>query len=251
MAEAPWPTGVGRHVLQSVDSTNALALRLAPELTAPAWFLGLTQTSGRGRRARPWVSPLGNFYATLLTHPQGSAQTIALRSFAIALALRDSFEILTGAPEKFALKWPNDVLLNGQKVAGILLESNGAGGRNTHLAIGVGVNLLAAPDAALLEPGALRAVSLFDETGIKVAPETFLDHLAPAYAHWEDLLIAQGFAPLRAAWLSHAARLGENITARIGNAAWVGRFETIDLHGNLMLRTEHELRAIPAADVFF
>ena len=251
MAKAGWPQGVARHILPQVDSTNAHALRLAPSLDGPAWFLGLTQTAGRGRRARAWASPPGNFHATLLTFPQGRATEVALRSFAIALALRDAFVALTGLPESFALKWPNDVLLNAQKVAGILLESSGSGGMIQHLAIGVGVNLIAAPDPSLLEPGALLAVSLMQDTGLKIAPETFLDALAPAYARWEAVLETDGFAPLRAEWLSHAARLGETLTARTGTATHQGCFETIDLQGNLILRRSHDTLAIPAADVFF
>lgn len=251
MAKDPWPQGVARHILPEVDSTNAHALRLAPDLTGPAWFVGLSQTAGRGRRARAWASPVGNFHATLLTFPKGPAETVALRSFAIALALRDAFVALTGLPESFRLKWPNDVLLNGQKVAGILLESTGSGGQIAHLAIGVGVNLVAAPDATYLEPGALPAVSLWQETGIRVTPERFLDALAPAYDQWEQRLIRDGFAPLRSEWLSHAARLGETIIARTGHSTFQGRFETIDANGNLMLRTSQEMLAIPAADVFF
>lgn len=251
MVKVAWPQGVARHILPQVDSTNAHALRLAADLEGPAWFLGLTQTAGRGRRARAWASPPGNFHATLLTFPQGPATEVALRSFATALALRDAFVTLTHLPASFRLKWPNDVLLDDQKVAGILLESTGSGSMITHLAIGVGVNLIAAPAPEFLDPGAVPAISLLQGTGLKITPETFLNALAPAFAHWEEVLITEGFAPLRAEWLAHAARLGETITARTGTASHVGRFETIDLQGNLILRTSHDTLAIPAADVFF
>jgi BirA family transcriptional regulator, biotin operon repressor / biotin---[acetyl-CoA-carboxylase] ligase len=120
-----------------------------------------------------------------------------------------------------------------------------------HLAIGVGVNLIAAPDPSFLEPGALAAVSLQAGAGIKVTPEAFLNALAPAFARREDALQTHGFAPLRDEWLAHAARLGETITARTGTATHQGRFETIDLQGNLILRTSSGPLAIPAADVFF
>lgn len=251
MVKTAWPQGVARHILQQVDSTNAHALRLAADLEGPAWFLGLTQTAGRGRRARVWASPLGNFHATLLTFPKGPAIEVALRSFATALALRDAFVTLTHLPASFRLKWPNDVLLDDHKVAGILLESTGSGSMISHLAIGVGVNLIAAPAPEFLDPGALPAISVLQGTGLKITPETFLNALAPAYAHWEEVLITEGFGPLRAEWLAHAARLGETITARTGTATHLGRFETIDLQGNLILRTSHDTLAIPAADVFF
>lgn len=243
--------GVGRLVLPSVDSTNAEAQRLAPQVAGPVWILAGEQTAGRGRRARPWASPRGNFYGTLLMQPREGAEVVALRSFAAALALRDAFVAVTGLEAAFRLKWPNDVLLNGGKVAGILLESAGMGQGVGHLAIGIGVNLIGAPEAAAVEPGAVPPVSLLAETGVRVTPEAFLDALAPAFQRWEAVLLAEGFAPLRAEWLAHAARLGEVIRARSGKVERVGVFETIDASGALVLREAGGTVAIPAADVFF
>ena len=240
-----------RHIFDSLDSTNSHALRLAPETPGPTWFLAYEQTAGKGRRARHWVSPKGNFHATLLLHPKEPASTVALRSFAAALSLRDALVELTDLPQAFSLKWPNDVLLNGGKLAGILLESTAAGEGVAHLAIGTGVNLIAAPDATMVEEGALIPVSLLQETGLRIPPETFLNHLAPAYAKWEHTFATQGFAPLRAAWLSHAARLGETIRARTGTTSQTGRFHTIDDTGALILTTAKGRLAIPAAEVFF
>ncbi len=246
-----WPEGTGRHVLPVTDSTNAHALREAPALSGPAWFLGLEQTAGRGRRARAWSSPRGNFHGSLLLFPTERPDQVALRSFAAALALRDAFVALTGVPQAFSLKWPNDVLLNGAKVAGILLEATSAGAGVQALAIGIGVNLIAHPDQSVMEEGALPAVSLLSETGIRVTPEAFLDALAPAYAKWEAVFTAQGFAPLREAWLSQAAKIGEHIRARTGKDTFYGVFETIDSQGNLILATATGQMAIPAAEVFF
>jgi BirA family transcriptional regulator, biotin operon repressor / biotin---[acetyl-CoA-carboxylase] ligase len=237
--------------LASVDSTNAEAARLAPTLSGPAWILAGTQTAGRGRRARAWSSPVGNFHATLVMKPTEAVSIVALRSFAAALALRDACIAITGLPKAFALKWPNDVLLNGGKLAGILLESNGTGKAASHLAIGMGVNLIAAPDASQVEPGAIPPVSLLAETGHRVTPETFLAHLAPAYAKWERIFTTQGFAPLRTEWLAHAARLGDTIRARTGTATHEGRFDTVDDTGALVLHTAQGRVAIPAAEVFF
>jgi BirA family biotin operon repressor/biotin-[acetyl-CoA-carboxylase] ligase len=246
-----WPEGTGRHVLPVTDSTNAHALREAPAVSGPAWFLGLEQTAGRGRRARAWSSPRGNFHGSLLLFPTERPDQVALRSFAAALALRDAFVALTGVPQAFSLKWPNDVLLNGAKVAGILLEATSAGAGVQALAIGIGVNLIAHPDQSVMEEGALPAVSLLSETGIRVTPEAFLDALAPAYAKWEAVFTAQGFAPLREAWLSQAAKIGEHIRARTGKDTFYGVFETIDSQGNLILATATGQMAIPAAEVFF
>lgn len=246
-----WPEGVARHILETTDSTNAHAMRLAPALAGPAWFLAQEQTAGRGRRARPWSSPRGNFHATLLMRPTEAAPLVALRSFAAALALREALAELTGLETALALKWPNDVLLNGGKVAGILLESASFGDGVAHLAIGVGVNLIAAPDPSVLEPGAAKVVTVLGETGHRVTPEGFLDLLAPAYARWEAVFVAQGFAPLRQEWLAHAARLGEVIRARTGTQSREGRFETVDATGALILGMADGAVAIPAAEVFF
>ena len=246
-----WPEAYARHVLAEVDSTNSEAARLAPRLTQPTWIMARRQTAARGRRGRAWVSPEGNFAATLVMRPAGDPAAAALRSFVAALALADALRDLCGPGVTIALKWPNDVLLNGGKLAGILLESAGLGQSNPVLCIGIGVNLIAAPDAAMVEPGATPPVSLLGETGLRVTPEAFLDALAPAYAQWEATLTEQGFSPLREAWLSHAARLGEVIKARTGSLTREGVFETIDAAGNLILRMSDGRVAIPAAEVFF
>ncbi len=241
----------GRITLPEIDSTNAEGFRRAPTLAGPTWILAGVQTAGRGRRARPWSSPPGNFHGTLVLHPTEPPEIVALRSFAAALALRDAFVQLTGLGTSFALKWPNDVLCNGGKIAGILLESQGLNTPEATLCIGIGVNLIAAPDAAQIEAGAVPPVSLLQETGLRITPETFLDALAPACDHWEATFRREGFAPLRAAWLSHAARLGQPIRARTGSQTREGTFETIDPQGNLVLRTPAGTLAIPAAEVFF
>ncbi len=246
-----WPPGVGRIVRTTVDSTNAEAMRLLPTLTVPTWVLGLEQTAGRGRRGRPWASPAGNFHATLVMRPTGSAAEIALRSFVAALALRDALVQMTGHPGSLTLKWPNDVLLNGGKVAGILLESTSDGSGVKALFIGIGVNLLAAPDAAMIEPGAVPPVTLLAETGLRCSPEAFLDILAPAYAAREAVFTADGFDPIRTAWLADAARLGQVIRARTGIDTREGVFETIDPDGALVLAGADQRHRIPAAEVFF
>lgn len=183
--------------------------------------------------------------------PSEAPAVVALRSFAAALALRDALSTVTGSDAGLSLKWPNDVLMNDGKVAGILLESQSAARGISALAIGIGVNLIGHPDPSLVEPGAVPPVSVLSETGIRITPENFLIHLANAYAEWEATFVTQGFEPLRRAWLSHAARIGERIIARTGTATREGIFETIDLAGNLVLRQDGQTLAIPAAEVFF
>ncbi len=224
---------------------------MAPQLDRPVWILAHRQTAARGRRGRVWSSPAGNFAATLLMRPDGPPEAVALRSFVASLALFDAFVAATGRAQPFALKWPNDVLLNGGKVAGILLESGGQGGRVSHLAIGIGINLARAPAPDEVEPGALRPVSLADETGITVTPEDFLELLAPAFARHEATFVTDGFEPIRSAWLGRAARLGERIVARTTDNQYDGTFETVDSRGALILRSARGRLAIPAAEVFF
>jgi len=246
-----WPEGYGRRVLAEVDSTNAEAARIAPTLTGPEWILGLRQTAGRGRRGRPWHDPAGNFAATLVLQPSEPAAKVALRSFVAALALHDALATASGRSEGLTLKWPNDVLLNGGKLAGILLEGLGQRQGVAHLAIGIGVNLAAAPETGTLPEGSVRPVSLMGERGVAVTPEEFLDLLAPAFAAWETRFVTEGFGPVREAWLLNAARLGTEIVARTGREEFRGRFETVDEAGNLVLETDNGRHAIPAAEVFF
>lgn len=251
MSVSRWPTGYGRRVLESVDSTNAEAARVASSLKGPEWIMARQQTAAKGRRGRAWANPEGNFAATLVLNPKEPPERVALRSFVAALALFDTVAIVTGRTDGLALKWPNDVLLNGGKLAGILLESLGVGAGVTHLAIGIGVNLRQAPPIAKLETRAMRPVSLLSETGIDVTQEDFLDALAGCYAQQEQSFISLGFAPIRRAWLDRAARLGEVITARTANSEMTGRFETVDERGQLVLSTAKSRHAIPAADIFF
>jgi BirA family transcriptional regulator, biotin operon repressor / biotin---[acetyl-CoA-carboxylase] ligase len=243
LLSANWPVGVGRSVLPEIDSTNAEAARRAPVFAGPEWILSLRQTQGRGRRGRAWQDPSGNFAASYLLRPDMPPAESALYSFVASLALQDALVAATGRPDSFALKWPNDVLLHGAKLAGILLEAAGP-----FLTIGIGVNLVAHPEP---EAGALRPVSLMGETGLRISPEELLDLLAPAFAHWQAQFTTYGFAPIRTAWLARAARLGERIVARTTHDTYEGTFEGIDATGALILRDAQDIRAIAAADVFF
>lgn len=246
-----WPDGVDLKVYATLDSTMAEAARIAPGLTRPTWILALNQTAARGRRGRPWSMPKGNFAASLILRPSEPPAQVALRSFVAALALQDAFVAATGRSEPFKLKWPNDVLLNGGKVAGILLESLGSGTQVDHLIIGIGINLASAPAQAEVEPGAVPPVSLLSETGAEVTPEDFLNLLVPAYAKYEAQFTTYGFAPIRTAWLTNAARLGQPITARTGTSETQGTFRDVDEAGNLILDTPQGRQPIAAADIFF
>lgn len=253
-SDAPdsWPEGVGRRILDELDSTNAAALRtfLQPG-EGPFWLMARRQTAGRGRQGRPWQDPVGNFAATYCLPEALPPEEAGLRSFATALALQEALVAATGRPEGFALKWPNDVLLNGGKLAGILLENGGEAGIGARLCIGIGVNLVAAPDAASLPEDALLPVSVLAQTGVRIAPEDLLDLLAPAFDRWDRSLRTHGFGPLRDAWLASAARRGERISVRIGDRRLSGVFETLNDTGALVLRDGMARHVVPAGDVYF
>ncbi|MCA0921038.1 biotin--[acetyl-CoA-carboxylase] ligase [Pseudooceanicola nanhaiensis] len=250
-APAGWPASTERVVLAETDSTLDEAARRFADLTGPCWILALNQTKARGRRGRAWQHPVGNLAATLVLPDPGPPDRAALRSFTAALALYDALHAVTGRTDPFALKWPNDVLLNGGKLAGILLETLQQKGRPTGLAIGIGVNLAMAPDSGAVEEGALRPVSLAGETAVAVSPEDFLTPLAAAFAGYEAQFAAYGFAPLRQAWLDRATRIGTRITARMGTREETGIFETIDDSGRLILQTDAGRQAIAAAEIYF
>ena len=225
----------------------AEAARLAPELKRPTWIMARRQTAARGRQGRAWQNPEGNLAATLLMRPLGGPADAALRSFMAANALFETLALHVDRT-KLAVKWPNDVLLSGGKVAGILLESMGTAQGLDWLAIGVGVNLAAVPDGvqdAAFPPTALS------EHGDAVSPEAFLEELAANYATEEAIFAELGFARIREDWLKRAARLGEVITARTSREEITGTFESIDEAGNLILRTPKGAQVIAAADVYF
>lgn len=244
-----WPDQVQRRILDQIDSTNSFARSQVG--AGDAWYMAYAQTAARGRRGRAWLAPRGNFMASFVMQLDIPAAQAALHSFVAALALYDTLVELTGRPDVFRIKWPNDVLANGQKLAGILLETSSTGRDITHLVVGIGVNLAAAPPAEAIEPGAMAAISLQQATGQIIAPETFLDTLAPNYARHAATLRDAGFAAIRMAWLSHAAYLGQTITARLGNETLIGRFDGIAPDGAMLLQCGENKRTIAAADITF
>ncbi|TVQ56105.1 MAG: biotin--[acetyl-CoA-carboxylase] ligase [Rhodobacteraceae bacterium] len=243
-----WPAGVGLVALDEVDSTNEEARRRGDAgVEGPLWIMARRQTAARGRRGRGWSAPEGNLSATCLLRPEIRVAEAALLSFAACLAVAEFFESASPGAN-VSLKWPNDVLLNGRKAAGVLLESAGGGGRLDWLAVGVGVNLAHHPAA---EEGAWPPTSVRAEAGLAPTPEAALERIAARFAHWSDVLAARGFAPLRDAWLARAARLGEKIEARLPRETVTGVFADLDSTGALVLSTAAGPRRIQAADVFF
>ncbi|HEX3652390.1 MAG TPA: biotin--[acetyl-CoA-carboxylase] ligase [Rhizomicrobium sp.] len=243
----PWPEGY-RHIhFETIDSTNDEARRRAIAGEAgPVWITADEQMAGRGRRGRVWVSPQGNLMSTLLLNPQKAAAECAQLSFVSAIAAADA--VVHFAPEsEVKVKWPNDVLANGRKISGILLESASAGGEPYFLAIGIGINLAHFPQDTEFPATSLAWL------GVPVPPgNDALTQLAASFAKWYDVWRGQGFAPIRDAWLARAANLGGRIRARLTKGETSGVFEGIDETGALLLREASDrLRVIAAGEVFF
>lgn len=234
-----WPAGYRLIRYEAIDSTNSEARRLAEAGEAgPVWITALHQTAGRGRRGRAWDSALGNLTATLLIRP--TRANPAQLSFAAALAVSDLARHF--APGVAVMvKWPNDVLADGRKMAGILLES-GEG----WLAIGIGVNLAGHPEGTEFPATSLAALGMTPPS-----PGHALEFLAGAFARWYDCWMENGFEPLRAEWLARAQGLGAPIRARLPQEEQVGVFEGIDASGALLLNQQGVVRAIAAGEVFF
>ena len=243
-----WPLGYALLELDEIDSTNQEAKRRAAAgVTSPLWIVAARQSEGRGRRGNAWQSLSGNLAATLLIRPERRAAECAQLSFAAALAVSD---MLAGfAPHaNFGLKWPNDVLADGRKIAGILLESESrADGTAAWLAVGIGVNLAAFPDDV-----ELPATSLAVQGILPPAPRDALLDLAAAFAKWYEVWRTQGFSPVREAWLARASGLGSRVRARLAREEVVGVFQGIDESGALLLGLAGGVtRAIAAGEVFF
>jgi BirA family biotin operon repressor/biotin-[acetyl-CoA-carboxylase] ligase len=234
------PEGYALRRYDSIDSTNDEARRLAQAgECGPLWLVAREQTKGKGRRGRIWVSENGNLYATLLT--AGAQSRTGELAFVSGLAAGDT--IATFAPSaSVTLKWPNDVLLNGRKAAGILLESFGA-----TVAIGIGINLGVYPQGT-----EFPATSIKENAVTAPEPDEALTVLAGAMSAWYELWRAKGFAPVREAWLGRASGLGQKIRARLETSEAEGVFDTLDDDGALLLRIAGgSRRRIAAGDVFF
>jgi BirA family transcriptional regulator, biotin operon repressor / biotin---[acetyl-CoA-carboxylase] ligase len=231
--------------LAEVGSTNDWLMERVAELPDGHWVRADRQTAGRGRRGRVWNDGAGNLMTSVLVKAKGPVQQL---SFVAAVALREAIIAATNGvqglspcpPEALLLKWPNDLLLNGRKVSGILLEGSGEA-----VIIGLGVNLASHPE------GTERPATSLGAAGIALGPRELHIALVASFAVWRERWARQGFAPVRAEWLRHAGGLGERIVARLGDESIEGRFDGLDGDGALLLGLDDgATRAIHAGEVF-
>lgn len=249
----------------SIGSTNAEAMKAAAAGDAPnIWYVALQQTEGRGRRGRQWESPYGNLAASLMIAPEAPADHLATLGFVAGVALNRALNQLVpqmrtrsgldGAdgvsqegPVRIALKWPNDILADGAKLAGILLEVQPRFDGSKAIVIGFGVNVVAAP-AGLPYPatalsafnGALDAQAVF---------EALAEHWVECYALWNN---GAGTREILAGWREFATGIGTEVAVKRNSDVIRGVFETIDDAGRLIVRdAEGHRTAIAAGDVHF
>lgn len=245
------PIGFPRVRLGIVGSTNDEAVRLAEAGAADGTLVTAeAQTAGRGRRSRGWQSPRGNLYMSLIARPGCAPSRAGQLSFVAAVALGEALGPLLPAGVEPAYKWPNDVLLNGRKVAGLLLEASTVGERLAWVVVGVGVNVAHHPEQ--VGEGALPATSLaaagVREASPRDVAEAFAVRFAALRATWER----EGFEPVRAKWLARAFGLGRPVTVNLDDERFEGHFEAIDGDGALLAALPSgERRRVTAAQVFF
>jgi BirA family biotin operon repressor/biotin-[acetyl-CoA-carboxylase] ligase len=234
--------GVRLFAHQTIGSTNTEALRLARSgEQGPLWVFARSQTAGRGRRSREWISEPGNFYGSFLLRAPSLLGNTPQLSFVAALALHDALCALTGWTAELKLKWPNDLLHAGAKLAGILVEGEGQ-----HAVVGIGVNCAHHPERTRYPATDLASA------GVSVLPDEILTQLSAAMlerlTQWDE---GAGFVRTRGDWLARAHERGSEMRVATGERELSGVFEDLDETGRLILRLPDGSReAITAGDVF-
>ena len=237
--------GVRLIAHEVLGSTNAEALRVAREGGhGPLWITAERQTAGRGRRGRAWISPAGNLHASLLLTEPTAAEHWPQLSFVAALAAHDAVvEVARELKRLLAIKWPNDLLLAGAKLGGILIEAESG---LSAVAVGIGVNCASHPAETDFPATDLAAA------GAPVSPAALFGALSVKMlgrlAQWNA---GEGFSTIRADWLARVAGMGESVRVRLDQRELVGRFEALDEAGRLVLRLpDGNATTVAAGDVF-
>ncbi len=240
-----------------VGSTNAEAMAHARDgERGPMWFVTTLQTAGRGRRQRAWIAPRGNLASTILELADVSPAVAATLGFVGGLSIEAALRkvsveaaLRAGGTDglKYALKWPNDVLAGGKKLCGILLEAENVADNRLAVVVGIGTNVVAAPEGTPTPATSLTVL------GVQVGAEELFSELSDAWVEfrgiWDN---GRGFAEIRRLWLQRAAGLGDKVAIQSGSATVEGIFDTIDETGCLIVRTADGKRVpVAAGEVYF
>ena len=232
-----------------IGSTNSEALeRARAGERGPMWFATTEQTAGRGRRHRPWIAPRGNLAASVLEVLNVVPATAATLGFAAGLALVAALRAVAGsAGLALSLKWPNDVLAGAAKLSGILLEAEALPGGGLAVVVGMGTNVVAAPDGTPTPATSLQALGLV--TSAEALFAALSDNWVDCRGIWDQ---GKGFEEIRRRWLALAAGLGQPVSVHTGHATVSGIFDTIDHTGCMIVRTATgDEIPISAGDVHF
>lgn len=235
--------------LDSVGSTMQEARQRAEEGAEDGTLVwAKEQTEGRGRQGRNWASPRGNLYLSLILRPECSPATAAQLSFLAAVALGEAVGSVAPPMVEVTFKWPNDVLFNSRKGAGILLESSSApDGGIDYVILGMGVNVQSHPEDAAYPSTSLR----FEGCPPQLTEVQLLEAFGRSFLSRANTWLEEGFVPIRKAWLAHAANLGKEIEVRLPKETLTGTFEALDEQGVLLLRlADGSLKRIAAGDVY-
>jgi BirA family transcriptional regulator, biotin operon repressor / biotin---[acetyl-CoA-carboxylase] ligase len=245
----PVPDGIETVFLEIIDSTNDEARRRADAgATGPLWIRAASQTKGRGRRGRSWLSEPGNLFMTGLFTLECAPSEAANLSFVTALAVANAIDHFV-APDTVRLKWPNDVLIHDRKTSGILLES-WQSKMGLQIAVGIGINVVTKPENIDQKITCVAAHQIPDRNQCEAA--TLFMFVLQHFHFWLALWREQGFEPIRKAWLLRAKGLGRPIVARLPQETMTGVFKGLAHDGALELEMQDgHLRYITAGDVFF
>jgi BirA family transcriptional regulator, biotin operon repressor / biotin---[acetyl-CoA-carboxylase] ligase len=240
-----------------IGSTNAEAMSRARDgERGPMWFVTSEQTAGRGRRHRPWIAPRGNLASSILEVIDVSPAVAATLGFAAGLALEAALRKVSveaslraaGSDDmKYSLKWPNDVLAGREKLAGILLEAEAVAGGRLGVVVGIGTNVIAAPEGTPTPATSLAAL------GVHIGAEELFAVLSDSWAEFRGIWDqGRGFGEIRGRWLERAAGLGRGVAIHSGGTIVEGTFDTVDEQGCMIVRTSAGKRVpISAGDVYF
>lgn len=249
--------GTKLAVFDSIGSTNSEAMaRARGGERGPKWYVTAHQTAGRGRRNRPWSAPPGNLASSILEVIDVSPRVAATIGFAAGLALQAALgqacmaaRLQTAGSDsiRFRLKWPNDVIAQGRKLAGILLEAEPVSGGRLAVVVGIGTNVVAYPEGTPYPATSLASL------GVHTGAEELFGCLSDSWTEycgiWDN---GRGFDAIRRRWLDGAMGLGEPVSIQSGGGLIAGTFDTIDETGCLIVRTAEGKRLpIAAGDVFF
>ena len=234
------------EVYPELGSTSDMcAARAAAGEPAGLAVLGLRQTSARGSRGRGWQSPAGNLSLSFLLRPEGSAVDAGCWPLLAGVAVVDAARPLLPNPGALTLKWPNDVMLRGHKLAGILIDTAlDATGMLGSVIVGIGANLAVAPQVEGREVACLA-----DEGIVPPGPEMFARSVLDRIGHWQAVLERHGFADLRAAWLARAHPPGTRLTVVQGGDRLEGAFRGLSPEGHLLLDTPEGLCTLSTGEV--